>query len=457
MRSIDGGTQTQQAHSEALADIFGADDDDDLVIEENDAMEKAMKQHKLNDEYFGVSDSESDDGAPQKKRKGKLIRRESAPKKKKISKPKYDDIIITKEKPKKKISRKERSSDSKTESGDEYDSGDEVVATKEDEDFIDNNDELKDIVDEYDEEKQEFDDEKPGKIKKKPVAQRKVSSANGPKLDDKIAAMLNTAPPKPKALGEEEILMYVKSKMSKIDQAARKDRDARKLGVPAMNRINILPEIKEAMAVKEFRDMLIKEKILSRLREWIVPVNGELPSLPLRSDVYKVIELVDYDQDHIKSSNLGGLLLQLSKHPDETKENKKLLSSIMAYWYRSMHGYENIRGLTTLEGNEELKIAASRQKIRTDIDIAPVSGTAGDVDSSEKSATPKKAAAQTNLFQVPLGYVFTVDPKNETKVAAQSELKGVNPTLMKIIRGKAGSKGSNFRAFNVDINGKDKQ
>lgn len=43
--------------------------------------------------------------------------------------------------------------------GNAYDSGDEVVATKEDDAFIDSDDDLKDIAKEYDEERQDFNDE----------------------------------------------------------------------------------------------------------------------------------------------------------------------------------------------------------------------------------------------------------------------------------------------------------
>ena len=45
--------------------------------------------------------------------------------------------------------------------GDEYDSGEDVATTKDDEDFIDRDDDLADVLGEYAEDRQHFDDERP--------------------------------------------------------------------------------------------------------------------------------------------------------------------------------------------------------------------------------------------------------------------------------------------------------
>ena len=80
----------------------------------------------------------------------------------------------SKRKPAKNISRKQKQGGDrrKGDSGDEYDSGEEVKETQEDRDFIDMDDDDKDLVNAYRKEQQNFNDRRPDRVDSAQKAKR---------------------------------------------------------------------------------------------------------------------------------------------------------------------------------------------------------------------------------------------------------------------------------------------
>ena len=90
---------------------------------------------------------------------------------------------------------KKKEKDPNVDSGDEYDSGEEVQRTAADDDFIDRNDDQADILAEYDAEEQNFHDDRPDRYKKAKKSSSSSSSSrgeggHGPKSDDALSKTL---------------------------------------------------------------------------------------------------------------------------------------------------------------------------------------------------------------------------------------------------------------------------
>ena len=135
-----GGLQQKSSSSSSKAkpavdDLFGDDDDDEEDISR--AKEAAVQRSQ----------------AIAKKNKRSSSDR-SARGEKKLKKRRFDQAAAG-------AAGGDGATEGAHESGDEYDSGEDVQKTAEDENFIDENDDLDDIRGEYDAEEQHFDDERP--------------------------------------------------------------------------------------------------------------------------------------------------------------------------------------------------------------------------------------------------------------------------------------------------------
>ncbi|OQS03039.1 hypothetical protein THRCLA_21255, partial [Thraustotheca clavata] len=139
----------EEKRAKDVSDMFGEASDSD---EETFKCRPSSKQvHADASGLFG-SDSESDDEKPKKLKKMKLKVKKEVEEKKSLKRKSRDESSSP-------TSRGIEVIDKWI--GDEYDSGDEAKATKEDEAFIDNDDDLEDVMNEYGQDRQDFHDERP--------------------------------------------------------------------------------------------------------------------------------------------------------------------------------------------------------------------------------------------------------------------------------------------------------
>lgn len=156
--------------------------------------------------------------------------------------------------------------------GDEYDSGDEVVAGKDDEDFIDGEDDLADVLGEYDQDGQNFDDERPPPEEEEEAARRGGSNDD---FFDQTLKSLKTGRARAKLnLSAQEMEQVTQEVLYRMDKAYTDDMSSIKARRPALEKIKFVDSALHVMRKVQLQPMLLDFDVLS-VRQCIV--RGRLP------------------------------------------------------------------------------------------------------------------------------------------------------------------------------------
>ncbi|KAG2530083.1 hypothetical protein JM18_002506 [Phytophthora kernoviae] len=214
---------------------------------------------------------------------------------------------------------------------DEYDSGEEAMATKEDDDFIDGDDDLADVLGEYDQDQQQFDDERPLDEPELPTAQ---------KLDffDETLKSLKTGRARSKVnLSPQEMEQITQEVLYRMDKAYADDLASIEQRRPALEKIKFMDSALHILRKLQFQPMLLDFDLLTIVKKWIQPLeNGTLPNVGLRTKMLDMVSKMPVFKEHLKRSGLGKVVMILMKHPQETLENKELCRSLVERWSRSV-------------------------------------------------------------------------------------------------------------------------
>lgn len=350
-------------------------------------------------------------------------------------------------------------------SSDEYDSGEEVTRTKDDDAFIDEEDEQGYLVKEYDEDVQDFRDEKPEDFRKSSKkSSKKSSTTTSEKTDyqanDPLSQTINAMKkPKHAMLSQSEKESFVKELLNKMSLASSKDDECMMKGQPAMHKLQILEGVQRAVALNQLHEAFLENDILSRLKEWIEPksdADRTLPSLTVRTAVYEMLNILPCYAEHLKRSGIGITIMALRKHRNETIPNKNLLRSLIEKWSRPLFGKSTDQRSRDVEYNEDLKIAAARQKLSSSSKEEYVS--VGSILSGETTAKESDAKARVRT-PYNNGYVFTVRPENSTverRDLVKERMGESKMNILKLTRIRKGGVKDNFRAVKMDSSGRDK-
>jgi transcription factor SPN1 len=443
------------APSSAVTSSSFRDDNDDLFFDSDDenavgASRKnklkkgsgSVKRRTVDDE--NLMDSDDDDfQARQQKKDKKLSRKEG--KEGKIKKRKHSEREREERREKKRSKlaggNKEKGGvggeggeKPDVSSGDEYDSGEEVVENEEDRNFIDEDDDLKDVRNEYDDDDQNFDDERPdhhrpggggGKSGGKKSSSSSASSSSSyvskssTKDQDPLSQTLSEIrKPKLKALTDAEKDQMIDKLLKQMTKAQQLDDECFKAKKPAIYKLQLLPAVQRAVSMKQLHNTLLEKDFLWYLRDWIEPKNATtLPALSLRTSIYEMLLKLPIMTEHLKRGKkdinlifflfltfvlflsffavflfftccfilgndkgpIGYIIVSLRKHKMETPENKRLLKEIMDKWSRPIFssrdsGGASENGLTTMD-NEEIRDAIMRKYANIDSNNALASAS----------------------------------------------------------------------------------
>lgn len=353
-----------------MADIFGedSDSDDEAPFSKPDASSNSAAN------IFGSDsdDSDSDDGGSKKKRK--RLGKKKKEKKEKVSRKRKEKRPHS---PSDEPAQKRKPSG---DSGDEYDSGEEVVKTKEDNDFLasDSDDDLG-LGESYGGD-QNFKDDKPEGYDSDQEARRKKRSGGGAASShsrkansdnplDQALARISAGKRKPKKdVGSDDRRLneYIADFLQKMDDQAKSDRQTHRMKQPAVGKLNMLPQVLKMIKNKGYQRNLLEMNLLEAVHEWLTPLDdGALASHTVRVAIYEVLMELPVEVDHLKRSGLGKLIMGLWHHPKETKENKAKLKALIERWARPV-----FNKFTDHRGDEEVtRVAAvpkSKKKLSRD-------------------------------------------------------------------------------------------
>jgi len=296
-------TQTQTQVKGFLSDIFGDDDDDDGI--------KGSGGGGLRDSDDELNDSSDEDVTTKRKsklgkKKDKGREKESKKKGKEGKKNKEKDkgkkrkqsdgpqVTSSGRVSKKPSAPKERDPNAPPrEEGDAYDSEEDVVATRDDRQFLADEDdgELAGVVAEYDDDDQNFDDERPRK-KSKGGSGGGGSGGSGrtKELDPLSETLKEMKKPKTAEITDTEKGKISTDLLNKMEEAALKDDRLLEAGKPAVHKLNLLTHVQAMVNVRSLQGTLLDFDILRAFATWLRPrPDKSLPSITLRTAIYEML------------------------------------------------------------------------------------------------------------------------------------------------------------------------
>ena len=147
---------------------------------------------------------------------------------------------------------------------DEYDSGDEAVATKDDDDFIDRDDDLADVLGEYAEDRQHFDDERP-------IDEANNTQEQKDDFFDRTLNSLKTGRSRAKLnLSPQEMEQITQEVLYRMDKAYADDLASIAQRRPAFEKIKFLENALHVLRKVQFQPMLLDFDLLTvRVCLWL--------------------------------------------------------------------------------------------------------------------------------------------------------------------------------------------
>ncbi|KAL7455395.1 hypothetical protein ACHAWC_006958 [Mediolabrus comicus] len=247
------------------------------------------------------------------------------------------------------------------ESGDSYDSKT-FARTKEDDDFIDADDEDPEALKELYAE-QHFDDERPDgsdsedeKKKKKVTTKKKTSSSGGGVDKISLSDDEGEGPSASSALKDAVRRMQKKKKevkklpqleqeastfLQRMDVAADMDEESIAAKKPALKKLGMLSEVMEMLAQKDMQRVLLDLDLLMVCKRWIQPLPPDGKTLGNVTVRRRIIESLSnmtgesgINSTDLKRSGFGKVVMALYKHKSETPELKKMLKTMIEQWSR---------------------------------------------------------------------------------------------------------------------------
>lgn len=384
-------------------------------------------------------------------------------------------------KPKKDPSKKKQPKEDGAESdgGESFDSA-EYVRTKEDNDFIDADDDDPDALNELYAE-QHFGDDHPemeeGKGKHKKGSGRKsrgddddrdgrVGRITEADLDNPIMAAVHKMKRKKreqKKTGELE--EEAKEFVHRMERAAEDDLQAIKERRPAVAKLNMLPQVVDMLAKRDMVRVLLDYDILSVCKIWIQPLpNGSLGNVTVRQELVQAIRKVqEINTDDLKKSEIGKVIMTLYMHPSETPALKREMKSLIEQWSRPIFQKSgNMKDLEHFQQSRQRSLQATTTTQReTNSASASAPSREADLQSMITSGSRGASSDHGNRVRVPYskGFQYTVRPTAKTSTG-ESPAKGGGPkegvrnNLVKRILEKGRPVVKNHRSANVSIEGR---
>ena len=474
--------------SDEVGGLFDSDDSDDEA-----EVEKKSKKLKKSKKGKGSSKkSKNKDAAPRKKM-SKKERMEAMAKRRRIEQNGGVDTSEAVSSLEADGARRKKKGDEGYDSEDSYDSR-EFVRTKEDDDFIDADDEDPEALQELYRE-QHFDDERPigsdseeeegrkgnkkGKVKKsRPRGPDALSDfdLNGDQApDNAILAAVHKMKKKKKEVKKlSELEDEAKTFINRMEQAADADEMAMAERRPATAKLRMLSEVLRVLTKRDMMRPLLEFELLMVARRWVQPLkSGVLGNVTVRQKLLQAIGNMTGENgvnpNDLKRSGFGKTLMALYMHKGETPEMKRMHKAQIEKWSRpifqrssNMHDLEKAQKMRRGEGG--ILGYAQAQAASREVE-AKGSAYGGDEKQDLSSIISQGAKGArdggNNRVRVPYskGFQFTVRPehrggdirdKKTRTVSVRNQREGLHKRMID----KSRPISKNQRSANISIEGR---
>ena len=356
--------------------------------------------------------------------------------------------------------------------GDEYDSGEEMVRTAEDDAFIDSDDDDHDgILSEYRNDKQDFRDERPLQVKKK-KRHRDDRDVEGPVADDNpmSVALSDMKRKRHEAWTDDKKAEIAQEVLLLIDRAAEEDDEMYREGNVPYMKLQALPRVQQLVGIKTLQPTLLEYNLLTALNKWIEPKDRHtLPGLSVRTAVYEMLRQLPCQLHHLKRQPalIGKTVMKLLKSEHEIDSNKAILNDIVEKWNRLI-----------FNKSSDMRSKAPRRVHPSGAEGHPSLKRQGSASSKSSESSSQQhgfeeilskgknssSSGDSSRVRVPFstGFQFSVQPASRVNLKAARELLretagGSKDTLSKKMKDMSSSgKKQQFRAVTASLTGKDR-
>lgn len=371
-------------------------------------------------------------------------------------------------------------------SGDSYDSSD-FVRTKEDNDFIDMDDDDPDAINELYAE-QKFDDERPlgsdgeesgRKKKKKGSSKPRHRGPDAISDDDEdaelnpiIAAVHKMKKKKRVAKKLSDLEEEAKDFLGRMEQAADEDDLAIRERRPATKKLAMLPEVLDMLARRDMMRLLLDFEILTICKRWVQPLpNGSLGNVTVRQQLLDAIGKMTGDSGvtagDLKRSEFGKVVITLYMHKQEIPAMKRQQKKLIEQWSRpifqksgNMRDLEHVHASRSQAGGLAAMASARAQSGEARASRGMDERDVQDIITTGSRGTGSKEAG--NRVRVPFskGFMFTVRPQSKSgdvtdkRMSQGAPTKDTRGSLAKRMTDKGRAVAKNQRSANMSIEGR---
>ncbi len=174
----------------------------------------------------------------------------------------------------------------------------------------------------------------------------------------------------------EEVKDMVIDLLTKMEMAAGKDEKSNQEQKPCIAKLGLMNMVYEQLTKRKYQAKYLDHGVLGVLKEWLKPMpDGSLPNVLVRTKVLSILEALPINlelpdrKEQLRSSQLGKLVMFLSKVPDETPDNRKRATQLVQRWARPI--FELSTRYADMKATERVDLSASAAE------TAAAAGTAG--------------------------------------------------------------------------------
>ena len=174
----------------------------------------------------------------------------------------------------------------------------------------------------------------------------------------------------------EEVKDMVIDLLTKMEMAADKDEKSNQEQKPCIAKLGLMNMVYEQLTKRKYQAEYLDHGVLGVLKEWLKPMpDGSLPNVLVRTKVLGILEALPINlelpdrKEQLRSSQLGKLVMFLSKNKDETPDNRKRATQLVQRWARPI--FELSTRYADMKATERVDLSASAAE------TAAAAGTAG--------------------------------------------------------------------------------
>ncbi|KAK9365579.1 hypothetical protein V1509DRAFT_570712 [Lipomyces kononenkoae] len=161
-------------------------------------------------------------------------------------------------------------------------------------------------------------------------------------LEERIDAALKTQKRR-KKVDEDDIEQMQDDRIvevrERMRQAAIKDAEAIKDGIPATHKLQMLPEVRDVLQKHSLYDSILDNNLLESVRLWLEPLpDASLPAYSIQRELFAALEELPIKTVHLRESGIGRVVLFYQKSRKPQLGIKRIADKLVGDWSRPIIG-----------------------------------------------------------------------------------------------------------------------